>query len=79
MTKRTPKPRHDRRTARTEARMFEVALRRDVQQIARVRVEARTPQAAIAVAEGIADEVEWRVEEHIGTHKTQAKALTPSR
>lgn len=54
---------------------YEVEVRRDVQQLAKVRVEARTPQEAIETAEAVADEAEWRVEEHIGSHKSKAQRI----
>lgn len=52
---------------------YEVTLRRDVQQVARVRVEASTRQEAIAVAESVVDETAWEVEGLIGAHKTSAR------
>lgn len=56
--------------------IFEVTLRRDVQQITRVRVQASSRQEAIDVAESATDEDAWNIEEHIGTHKPQAKRVT---
>lgn len=50
---------------------YEVTLRRDVQQIARVRVDAMSRQEAIDVAESVVDGDGWTVEEHIGTHKPE--------
>lgn len=52
---------------------YEVTLRRDVQQLARVRVEATSRQEAIDVAESVVDDDGWTVEEHIGTHKPDVK------
>lgn len=51
---------------------YEVTLRRDVQQMTCVRVQASSPQEAIAVAESVTDADAWNIEEHIGTHKPQA-------
>ena len=53
-------------------RMYDVTLRRDVQQMAKVRVEAFSQQEAIDVAENCVDDA-WTVEEHIGTHKPTVK------
>lgn len=55
---------------------YEVTLRRDVQQMACVHVEASTRQEAIDVAESAVDANAWSVEEHIGTHKPQVKKVT---
>ena len=52
---------------------YKVTLRRDVQQVANVRVNASTRQEAIDVAESIVDNAAWSVEEHIGTHKPDAR------
>jgi hypothetical protein len=55
---------------------YEVALRRDVQQVARVRVDANSRQGAIDTAEAISadwDNVEWSVEKLIGTHHSQVQ------
>lgn len=56
---------------------YEITLRRDVQQVARVRVEATSPHDAISVAEAaISDDDEaWSVEEHVGSHRSRAKRL----
>lgn len=50
---------------------YKVTLRRDVQQVARVRVDAGSRQEAIDVAESVVDNAAWGVEEHIGTHKPE--------
>lgn len=50
---------------------YDVVLRRDVQQVTRVRVEASSPQEAIDVAAELGDVTEWKIEEHIGTHKPE--------
>jgi hypothetical protein len=54
---------------------YDVTLRRDVQQVAHVRVEAGSPQEAIDVAESAVSGLDapWAVEEHIGSHKPQAR------
>ena len=52
---------------------YDVTLRRDVQQVARVRVVASSRQEAIDVAESIADDAAWNLEEHIGTHRPQVQ------
>jgi hypothetical protein len=49
--------------------MYVVTLRRDVQQKTVVRVEAASQQAAIAVAESVADEDAWQREKYIGSHR----------
>jgi len=56
---------------------YEVTLRRDVQQMACVRVEATSRQEAIDVAEAAVDANAWSVEEHIGTHKPEVHCDTP--
>ena len=50
---------------------YEVTLRRDVQQVARVHVDAGSRQEAINVAESVVDNAAWGIEEHIGTHKPE--------
>lgn len=55
---------------------FEVTLRRDVQQVTRVRVQASSRQEAIDIAESVTDADVWNIEEHIGTHKPQVKKVT---
>lgn len=50
---------------------YEVTLRRDVQQVARVHVDAGSWQEAINVAEAAVDNAAWSIEEHIGTHKPE--------
>ena len=53
---------------------YEVTLRRDVQQVTRVRVQASSPQEAIAVAESASEDAEaWNIEKHIGTHRPQVQ------
>lgn len=58
---------------------YEVTLRRDVQQLARVRVDACSQQEAIDVAESVIDNATpnetwlWSIEEHIGTHRPQVQ------
>ncbi len=52
---------------------YEVTLRRDVQQVERVSVDASSRQEAIDVAESVVDAATWKVEEHIGTHKPEVR------
>lgn len=58
---------------------YEVTLRRDVQQVARVHVDAYSQQEAISVAESVIDNATpnetwlWCIEEHIGTHRPQVQ------
>lgn len=52
---------------------YEVTLRRDVQQVVLVRVDASSRQEAIDVAESVVDNDAWSIEEHIGTHRPQAQ------
>lgn len=54
---------------------YEVTLRRDVVQLALVRVDAMTPQEAIAVAEVAVDgdDEVWRIEEHLGAHRPKVR------
>ena len=55
---------------------YEVTLRRDVQQVTCVRVQASSPQEAIDVAESVsADADAWNIEEHIGTHRPKVQVL----
>jgi hypothetical protein len=54
---------------------FTVTLRRDVQQIIEVNVEATNQHDAIATAEAIADDSLWSVEECIGTHRPRARRI----
>ena len=44
---------------------YEVTLRRDVQQMVRVRVDAYSRQEAIDVAESVVDNAAWSAEEHV--------------
>lgn len=55
--------------------MYSVSLRRDVQQLASVVVEASSRQEAVDIAESWLsdDPALWKVEEHIGSHKPQVK------
>lgn len=52
---------------------YEVTLRRDVQQIARILVEAQSRQEAIDVAEAVSNNDAWSIEEHIGMHRPHAQ------
>ena len=53
---------------------YEVTLRRDVQQMTCVRVQAFSSQEAIDVAESVSTDADaWNIEEHIGTHKPAVK------
>lgn len=54
---------------------YEVTLRRDVQQVTRVRVQAASRQDAINAAESVTDEDAWNIEEHIGMHRPQVQRL----
>ena len=54
---------------------YEVTLRRDVQQVTVVRVQAYSPKEAVAVAECATDEDAWNVEEHIGVHRPRVERL----
>ena len=56
---------------------YEVTLRRDVQQVTCVRVQASSPQEAIDVAESVStDDEVWNIEDgHIAPHRPQAKLL----
>ena len=58
---------------------YEVTLRRDVQQVARVRVEASSRQEAFDIAESIVDDAAWTTEKSIGTHlaQVQLQSSTP--
>jgi hypothetical protein len=54
--------------------MYEVTLRRDVQQVTCVRVQASSSQEAIDVAESVSTDADaWNIEEHIGTHRPQVQ------
>ncbi len=55
----------------TVSSTYEVTLRRDVQQVARVCVEASSRQEALDVAEALGDSAAWKIEEHIGAHKPE--------
>jgi hypothetical protein len=54
---------------------YDVTLRRDVQQVTRIRVQAFSRQEAIDVAESATDEDAWNIEEHIGTHRPKVQLL----
>ena len=55
---------------------YEVTLRRDVQQMTCVRVQASSSQEAIAVAESVSSDADvWNIEEHIGSHRPKAQLL----
>ena len=59
-----------------KVRTFEVTLRRDVQQISIVRVQASTAQEAIDVAESASEEdASWNHEKHLGVHRPAVHAL----
>ena len=52
-----------------KAETYEVTLRRDVQQITSVRVQAYSQKEAIDVANSVTDDAAWNVEEYLGSHK----------
>ena len=54
---------------------YEVTLRRDVQQVACVHVDASSQQEAIDVAMSIIDDVPWSLDEHVVTlmHRPQVQ------
>ena len=54
---------------------YEVTLRRDVQQVTRIRVQACSPKEAIAVAASATDEEAWNTEEHLGAHRPRVQRL----
>ena len=58
---------------RSKPVMYEVTLRRDVQQVLRVRVDAFSPQEAIAVAESAAEDAPWSIEDFIGAHRPKVQ------
>jgi hypothetical protein len=58
------------------ARTYEVTLRRDVQQVTSVRVQAYSPKEAAAVAESVTDEEAWNFEQCIGTHRPEVQLLS---
>ena len=71
-----------KKSARKPVFTYEIALRRDVQQVTIVRVEASSPKEAVAVAESVTDEDTWNVEKCIGVHAPEVKrtaALRPAR
>lgn len=51
---------------------YDVTLRRDVQQVTSVRVQARSAKEAIANAEAVSDDdAAWNIEEQLGAHKPE--------
>lgn len=64
-------------STRKPAATYEVTLRRDVQQMTCVRVQASSPQEAVNVAESVTDEAAWNIEEQIGTHKPKVHKVRP--
>jgi hypothetical protein len=62
-------------TTRKKIDTYEVTLRRDVQQVTVVRVEAFSPREAALVAESVTDEDAWNIEEVVGAHKPQVKKV----
>ena len=58
-----------------KAKRYSVTLRRDVQQILVLNIDALSKQEAIETAEACSDSFDWVVEEHIGTHKPTAQVL----
>ena len=57
-----------------KAQTYEVTLRRDVQQVTCVYVQASSLQEAIDVAESVSTDGDaWNIEEHIGTHRPQVQ------
>jgi hypothetical protein len=52
---------------------YEVTRRRDVQQVARVRMDAESRQEAIDAAESSIDSATWSVEKPIGIHKPEVR------
>ena len=55
---------------------YEVTLRRDVQQISCVRVQASSRQEAIDIAESSTDDDAWNIEQRIGSHKPVVKKVS---
>lgn len=56
---------------------YEVTLRRDVQQVAVVRVDASSRQSAIGVAEAAVDDAAWKIEEHVAAHAPRVTTVRP--
>lgn len=57
---------------------YEVTLRRDVQQMTCVRVEASSLQEAINVAEAVSSDSDaWNIEKPIGVHKPEVRKVRP--
>lgn len=55
---------------------YEVTLRRDVQQVTCVRVQAFTRQQAIDTANAVSgDDAAWNIEEYVGSHKPHARKV----
>ena len=62
---------------RNKPATYEVTLRRDVQQVTCIRVQASSPQEAIDVAESVSTDGDaWNIEEHIGTHRPKVLRLS---
>jgi hypothetical protein len=55
--------------------IYEVTLRRDVQQMACVRLHATSRQEAIRIAESAVDANAWSVEENVGNHKPHVRKV----
>jgi hypothetical protein len=55
---------------------YEITLRRDVQQVTRVRVQASSPKVALDVAMSTIDDDAWNFEQCIGTHKPSIKKVS---
>jgi hypothetical protein len=58
-----------------KASTYEVTLRRDVQQVTCVRVQASSRQEAIDVAKSVTDAAAWNIEEYVGTHKPEVRKV----
>jgi hypothetical protein len=52
---------------------YEVILRRDIQQVARIRLVASSRQEAINVANFIGNDAAWEFEEYLGAHEPEVK------
>lgn len=61
--------------SKAKAKSYEVTLRRDVQQVLVLKVDAFSKQEAIDVVESLSDSMTWEIEEHIGTHRPKAELL----
>lgn len=62
-----------------EPRTYEVTLRREVQQVTCVRVQASSRQEAIDIAQSVSEDDAWNIEKHLGTHRplVQLRRDTP--